>query len=83
MLGKHRGYWAHTLSQIPANTSQTVMPVGLTYLVLLAPQVCSTPPRTSSSADLFPLGCAVITRTEAFMFTDGRYFLQAAEQMGE
>ncbi|KAG9018813.1 hypothetical protein FRB90_009283 [Tulasnella sp. 427] len=26
-------------------------------------------------------GCAVITKNEAFMFTDGRYFLQAAEQM--
>ncbi|KAG8895054.1 hypothetical protein FRB99_000792, partial [Tulasnella sp. 403] len=26
-------------------------------------------------------GCAVITRGEAYMFTDGRYFLQAAEQM--
>ncbi|KIO20986.1 hypothetical protein M407DRAFT_132041 [Tulasnella calospora MUT 4182] len=26
-------------------------------------------------------GCAVITKNDAYMFTDGRYFLQAAEQM--
>ncbi|KAL9709797.1 hypothetical protein Ac2012v2_006851 [Leucoagaricus gongylophorus] len=26
-------------------------------------------------------GCAVITRTEAFLFTDGRYFLQAEKQL--
>ncbi|KAG8964115.1 hypothetical protein FRC03_002189 [Tulasnella sp. 419] len=28
-------------------------------------------------------GCAVITTDKAYMFTDGRYFLQAAEQMDE
>lgn len=26
-------------------------------------------------------GCAVITTTGAFMFTDGRYFLQAGQQL--
>ncbi|KAJ7034541.1 peptidase M24, structural domain-containing protein [Mycena alexandri] len=28
-------------------------------------------------------GCAVITPTEAFLFTDGRYFLQAEQQLDE
>jgi hypothetical protein len=26
-------------------------------------------------------GCAVVTHTDAFMFTDGRYFLQAEQQL--
>ncbi|KAJ7056201.1 Creatinase/aminopeptidase [Mycena amicta] len=28
-------------------------------------------------------GCAIITQTEAFLFTDGRYFLQAEQQLDE
>lgn len=26
-------------------------------------------------------GCAIVTSTEAFLFTDGRYFLQAEQQL--
>jgi hypothetical protein len=29
------------------------------------------------------IGCAIVTMQEALMFTDGRYFLQAADQMDE
>lgn len=29
------------------------------------------------------IGCAIITKEKAFMFTDGRYFLQAGQQMDE
>jgi Xaa-Pro aminopeptidase len=27
------------------------------------------------------VGCAIVTLTEAFLFTDGRYFLQAEQQL--
>lgn len=28
-----------------------------------------------------PLGCAIVTSKDAYLFTDGRYFLQAEEQL--
>jgi hypothetical protein len=29
------------------------------------------------------LGCAIVTLDKAFLFTDGRYFLQAAKQLDQ
>jgi hypothetical protein len=29
------------------------------------------------------VGCAVVTLTDAFLFTDGRYFLQAEKQLDQ
>lgn len=32
---------------------------------------------------LFTLGCAVITRKKAALFTDGRYYLQASQELDD
>lgn len=36
-----------------------------------------------STDGVAPLGCAVVTLDKAFLFTDGRYFLQAGKQLDE
>jgi hypothetical protein len=32
-------------------------------------------------SNIKPPGCAIVTNKEAFLFTDGRYFLQAEKQL--
>lgn len=41
----------------------------------------NTYPWTDSCELLFPTGTAIITEQHAAMWTDGRYFLQASQQM--
>jgi len=66
--------------KILASILHTQMNVGLSSQVSMAQPVrgsCDLMRRQSDIA----VGCAIITLRDAFLFTDGRYFLQASQQL--
>lgn len=69
--------------KIQANTWPNAMSVVLSFQVSMVLLVGAQ----KVSLVLFDLiekiGCAIVTTDKAFLFTDGRYFLQAEKQLDE
>jgi len=70
----------HIFIQTQANTLLTAIRDALSSRALAVPLVRLRPQVVISVADVTP-GCAVVTLTNAYLFTDGRYFLQAEQQL--
>ena len=73
------------LFQILVNIWHRVISEELSFRVSTAQQVSSAFFFFSSYVftGLIASGCAIVTLDKAFLFTDGRYFLQAENQLDE
>ncbi len=60
------------------------MSVARSYLDLRDLRVCRTSCKLLHHLVLIlHLGCAIVTSDDAYLFTDGRYFLQAEKQLDQ
>jgi hypothetical protein len=57
------------------------MSVGHSFQVSMVQLVRRCHDLSLTISDVRVIGCAIITLRDAFLFTDGRYFLQASEQL--
>jgi hypothetical protein len=57
------------------------MSVGHSFQVSMVQLVRRSHDLSLTTSDMRVIGCAIITLRDAFLFTDGRYFLQASQQL--